>query len=208
MARFSSDGRRAVVAVGGGSRAVRVFRVRDGRLLQTFRATEVLNDAALSPDGRFVAAGAADGLVWIWNVDTGDAVRQLNHDSPVSGVIWSPEGDVLVSVGEDPNPSARIWDASTGDLLHALAHPLPLTGAVFSSDGRRLATYGTGRLARIFDVKTGERRATLSFAQGGFTVNSAEFSPDGDLIGTARGNFARLWNAETGEPVKDSRRPR
>ena len=153
IARFSANGLRVVVA-GREVRALRIYRALDGRLLKTFRAATELHDAALSPDGKHAAAAGADGRVWLWDVNTGTP-RHFNHEAPVTGVAWSPAGDVLVSVGKAPSPSARLWDPSTGSLLHPLPHLLPLKAAVFSPDGRRVATYGDGPVARIWDVGTG-----------------------------------------------------
>jgi WD40 repeat protein len=197
VAHFSADGRRVVVAVGGGSPFVRIYRARDGRLLKIFRASSTVNDAALSADGKFAAAAGADGKVYVWNVDK-RSVRTLDHESPVSRVAWSPAGDVLASVGLGANPSARLWDPANGDLLHSLQHSAPLEAAIFSPDGRRIATYGAGHLVRIFDVRTGVPVRTLEHPVSALPVTSAAFGPAGDLIATSRGNFARLWDVETG----------
>jgi WD40 repeat protein len=198
IARFSANGARIVVA-GGKPGRLRVYEAGDGRLLQTFRAATELKDAALSPDGKLVAAAGADGRVWVWDVDTG-ALRHFNHEAPVTGVTWSPTGDVLVSVGLVPSPSARLWDPSTGTLLHPpLPHLLPLKAAVFSPDGRRLAAYGDGPVARIWDVGTGILVTSLEHPPGDIPVTSAAFGPAGDMIVTGRGRFARLWDVETGK---------
>jgi WD40 repeat protein len=198
IARFSANGGRIVVA-GGNPGGLRIYGARDGRLLKTFRATTRLADAALSPDGKLAAAAGVDGRVWLWDADS-EALRHLNHEAPVSGVAWSPAGDVLVSVGAAPSPSARLWDPSSGTLLHQLPHLLPLNAAVFSPDGRRLATYGDGPVARIWDVGTGILVSTLEHRVSDpvLPVTSAAFSPSGDAIVTGRGRFARLWDVETG----------
>ena len=200
VAGFSANGLRVVVA-GGRPGGLRVYRAHDGRLLRTFRAGTELSDAALSPDGKLAAAAGADGRVWLWDVNA-RTLRHFNHEAPVEGVAWSPAGDVLVSVGLAPSPSARLWDPSTGRLLHTLPHPLPLEAAVFSPDGRRLATYGDGPVARIWDVRMGILVSTLehraSTSDPNLKVTSAAFGPAGDTIVTGRGNFARLWDVETG----------
>src|SRR5262245_25296238 len=67
VARFSANGRRIVVA-GPGSRGLRIYRASDARLLKTFPIGTQLNDAALSPDGKSVAAAGADGRVWVWDI--------------------------------------------------------------------------------------------------------------------------------------------
>jgi WD40 repeat protein len=213
VARFSADGRRAVVAGGPKARSLRVFRVSDGRLLRTFRADAPLTDAAVSADGKFAAGGGADGHVWVVNVDSG-AVRTLDHGARVTGVAFSSRG-VLASVGIPPDvgtragnafaatqASARLWDASTGDLLQLLPQPFALAAGIFSPDGRRFATYGEGQFVRVYDATTGDPLRTLVHPTNQFPVTSAAFSPSGDQIVTGRGNVARLFNVETGEDIR------
>lgn len=39
---------------------------------------DVVKDIAVSPDGRWVSSGGADGLVKIWEVDTGKIIREFH----------------------------------------------------------------------------------------------------------------------------------
>lgn len=195
VAHFSADGRRAVVGVGGSSRVVRVFRVSNGKLLKAFTAGSTVRDVALSRDGRFVAAAGDDGRVWVWTVGTRD-VRQLEHGTQVSAIVWSPTADVLASVG---GTSALLWDIATGAKRSLMPQRDNLKEAVFSRDGQRVATYGEGRFVRIFDVGTAVRISTLTLPANPFPVTSAAFGPLGDRIVVSRGNTARLWNIATEE---------
>ena len=196
VARFSANGRRIVVA-GPGSRGLRIYRAYDARLLKTFHVGTQLNDAALSPDGKLVAAAGADGRVWVWDVVSG-TLRHFNHEAPVSGVAWSPAGDVLASWGVGASPIVRLWDPATGTSRHSIQHSAPLEAVIFSPDGERMATYGGNRLVRIFDVRSGIELAPLEHPDNGLPVTSAAFSPGGGLIATSRGNFARIWDVDTG----------
>jgi WD40 repeat protein len=196
VARFSANGRRIVVA-GPGSRGLRIYRSRDARLLKTFPIGTQLNDAALSPDGKSVAAAGADGRVWVWDIAS-EALRHFNHEAPVLGVAWSPAGDVLASWGVGASPQVRLWDPATGAPLHSLQHSAPLEAAIFSPNGERIATYGGSRFVRIFDVRSGIELAPLEHPDNGLPVTSAAFSPGGGLIATGRGNRARIWEVETG----------
>jgi WD40 repeat protein len=196
VARFSANGRRIVVA-GPGARGLRIYRARDGRLLKTFPVGTQLNDAVLSPDGKVVAAAGADGRVWVWDVASG-TLRHFNHEAPVLGVAWSPAGDVLASWGVGASPLVRLWDPATGAPLHSLQHSAPLEAAIFSPNGERIASYGGSRFVRIFNVRSGIELAPLEHPDNGLPVTSAAFSPGGGLIATSRGNFARIWDVDTG----------
>ncbi|XP_039203046.1 autophagy-related protein 16-1 isoform X3 [Crotalus tigris] len=62
-----------------------------------------------SPDGNYVAAGSADGSLYIWSVLTGKAERTLSkhHSTPINAVAWSPSGAHVVSV--DKGNKAVLW---------------------------------------------------------------------------------------------------
>uniref|UniRef100_UPI0037E74802 protein Atg16l2-like isoform X2 n=1 Tax=Semicossyphus pulcher TaxID=241346 RepID=UPI0037E74802 len=65
--------------------------------------------AVISPDGCFLAAGSADGAVYIWNVSSGHLETRLpdKHSSSISAVSWSLSGEYVVSV--DKSRLAVLW---------------------------------------------------------------------------------------------------
>ncbi|XP_034459507.1 autophagy-related protein 16-2-like isoform X2 [Hippoglossus hippoglossus] len=65
--------------------------------------------AVISPDGCFLAAGSADGTVYIWNVSNGNLETRLpdKHSSSISAVSWSLSGEYVVSV--DKSRRAVLW---------------------------------------------------------------------------------------------------
>src|SRR5438094_974842 len=79
-----------------------------------------LATSALSPDGKKLATGGLDGIVRVWDADTGEFLRALvGHNSYVYGLAWSPDGTVLASAGSFDG-TARLWDAATGMPLRVL----------------------------------------------------------------------------------------
>ncbi|XP_030633811.1 ATG16 autophagy related 16-like 2 [Chanos chanos] len=65
--------------------------------------------AIFSPDGSYLAAGSADGAVYIWNINTGNLETRLPdmHRSCINAVAWSVSGEYVVSV--DKSRRAVLW---------------------------------------------------------------------------------------------------
>lgn len=79
-------------------------------------ADSLNNDAgvtsvAISPDGRYIAAGSLDTVVRIWDVRTGQLVERLQgHRDGVYTVAFTPDGKGLISGSLDK--TLKYWDVS------------------------------------------------------------------------------------------------
>ncbi|XP_034404597.1 uncharacterized protein LOC117741582 isoform X2 [Cyclopterus lumpus] len=88
------------------------FRYEDTPTFMTaegFKCGSDSTKAVISPDGCFLAAGSANGGVYIWNVTTGNLETRLpgQHSAPISAVSWSLSGEYVVSV--DQSRRAVLW---------------------------------------------------------------------------------------------------
>jgi hypothetical protein len=92
---------------------------------------------ASSPDGRQFAAAYSDGVIRLWEAQTGREIRILRgHTGPVHLVAFSPDRTLLASTGGDGDETARIWEVGTGRPRHILrGHKDSVWGLAFSPDG-------------------------------------------------------------------------
>jgi len=155
---------------------------------------------SVSPDGKFVATGATDGTVKVWEAETLKQLTSLAgaHPGGVRAVQYSPDGKVLASSGVDK--SAKLWDSSDEKptLLHKLeGHVGAVTTVAFSADGKQLAT-GTGvekksGLVHVWDVAT----AKLAYKLEGHedVVTCVLFHPKTEhLASGCADKKIRVWN--------------
>jgi WD40 repeat protein len=188
---YSPDGKRFALADETGR--VRIFRLPDGKLLETLHSGSRFTAVAFSSDGRSLATGSRDGRIAIWNLSApGLPVRTLPQGGSVTSVAYSRNGRLLLTAGGN---SAKLWDARTGTLLHTLPHTRAVREAKFSQDDRLILTVAHDPAARIWDVATGVPIQALT--QHGEITDAAWGPHDLVVTGSRDGNGA-IWNGRTG----------
>lgn len=94
---------------------------------------------AFSPDGQFLAKASDDGTVQLWR--TTDGAQQdtlIGPSAPVTGIIFSPDGELLAAASSNV---IRLWRIPSGERGDKLAdHSDTVTQIAFSPDGHILAS--------------------------------------------------------------------
>jgi WD40 repeat protein len=116
---FSRDG--SLLLAGGGTPArfgeIQLWDVAAGKLRYSVTLSgDTIFGAALSPDGKNVAAGCADNTVRVLDAETGQELHRMGaHENWVLGTVFGVDGTRIVSVGRDR--AAKLTDARTGAFL-------------------------------------------------------------------------------------------
>jgi WD40 repeat protein len=111
--------------------------------------------SAVSPDGRHLATGDYDGIVRLWDVETG--VERWRHETPgapVTAVAFARDGSGLACAtgwGEQ-----RLWllDLEDGRVLQSASGHHWGKSMQFTKDGTQLVTAGVDGTVRLWDVGT------------------------------------------------------
>jgi WD40 repeat protein len=160
---------------------------------------------AVSPDGRFVAAGRSN-QVFLYDVVSGTEVGRLTdpellkmgvysnpgvaHLDLVQSLAFSPDGELLASGGYQV---VKLWRRPQNVQLQKLAASGG-TAMALSADGKLLAL-AAGNEIRILDAATGNATKTLQGHKA--EVTALGFTPDGTkLYSGSADKSVRLWNLE------------
>jgi WD40 repeat protein len=214
---FSPDGKHLLVGFGpdgrlltndspGKSCQARLLDAQTGRdLLGRLDHPGTVYQVAFSPDGRLLATRCRDGLLRLWDRQSGQLLRQWRHkDVALDTFAFSPDGRVLAVSGKDR--TIRLWRVEDGSLIgKPLEHPAYVWTLCFTPDGRGLWSTTNDHTARCWDLGTGtvarswtapgqltsaalrpEGRTLLSAASAGWLIQQRDLlsgQPEGPALG-------------------------
>jgi WD40 repeat protein len=177
--------------------SVRLWDIWRNRQIAALQCEDALFWMEFSKDGRTLVAAGRRGSdrkgVYIWNF-AGAREKQVlqGHAAGVSGVVFSPDGELLATCGRDHK--VKVWNPVTGTLLKELVEfSTAVEGLCFSPNGRILAVvnYEQGKVL-FYDVGSWKTLAVLQPLVGS-RVSSIAFSADGQSFAAAGSNGLTLW---------------
>lgn len=156
---------------------------------------------ALSPDGRILASPSNDNTVRLWDVESGQLLRTLEHEGSVICVAWSPNGKTVVT-GDDGLNEVYLWDATTGQQLGVLGQHRSLVLSVAWSPERKMVASCSGDSSiHLWNART-ERSVRKLTGHAGRVARVA-WSPDGSqLCSVSWDQTAKLWDTKSGKVLQ------
>lgn len=146
-AELSADG--SVIVVGGPYGA-NVVRVSDGETIANASVSR-LESVAVSPNGRYFAAGTFGGIVHVWRTANTEQPTTMDElmGASVTDLAFSPNGMLLAAA--DAKGLVRVW-SGTRPMAALRGHRAGVRALTFSSDSKSLSSVGEDGVSRIWPL--------------------------------------------------------
>ncbi|KAF9433925.1 Serine/threonine-protein kinase smu1 [Entomortierella beljakovae] len=136
---------------------------------------------AFSKDSEMLAAGAQDGKIKVFKIQTGQCLRRYSpaHQGGVTSICFSPDGTQVLSSSFDL--TVRLHGLKSGKMLREFrGHTSFINHASFSLDGTQIMSSSSDGTIKIWDYKTANCLRSFTPHDGtgtmagssGLTVNS------------------------------------
>jgi serine/threonine protein kinase/WD40 repeat protein len=157
--------------------------------VKSHRGAELI---ALSPDGRWLAAGTRhEAGIQVWDMATGQVVHKTAAGH-WAYPLFSPDSQWLATSWE--GGETQLWEVGTWRLKHRWSYPLFVPGQAFSWDGTVMAIRHTrNTLITLVDVASGAELVTLSPPQTPLLGDMC-FGRDGQTLMVGCGAAIQVWD--------------
>lgn len=189
---------------GGNAKTENGVMILDGVNDKSVLIQELLesDDAALclaiSSDGKKLAAGGCDRLVYVWDLSAGYATPKLdqkieNHADWVFGVVFAPDGKHLLTASRDK--TAKVWDLEKKEsVLTFTDHQNSVYGVAIKPDGKVGYSVGEDKQLRSWNA-VGDVKQIKAFGGHGNAVFKVIYHPTQPVMVTCSAdNSVRVWS--------------
>jgi WD40 repeat protein len=184
----------------------RLWDVETGEELQRRESGDTPDGMVLTPDGKTVLHRVGH-IIYTWDLEsfTGPHKRLLGHVGNLLNLAISSDGRFALSTGEDG--TVRIWNLRGSDEFEQIELGFSATSMAVAPDGKSAAIGGWGEYAILWDLNYSKPVDHLPGITGIVAPGAMTFSPDGNWIAAASGDYDQgtenasliVWNASTGE---------
>ncbi|NMF61475.1 AAA-like domain-containing protein [Brasilonema octagenarum] len=173
----------------------------DGSLVKTVVLdTSQFYDAALSPDGQTLALATAGSDIKLLNLANNKTAILRGHNNAILSLAYSPNGQFLVSGGEDG--TIKLWQSNASfnfQLSQTIqAHSARIWDLAFSPDGQFIASAsadGTIKLWTWKDVNHQALQLDKTLKRHKSAIWGVAISPDSQhIVSAGRDRQLLLWN--------------
>jgi WD40 repeat protein len=137
------------------------------------------------------------GLIQLWNPNTGQLLHTLKDDLIPNSMVFSPDGQTLTSLSREVYEAhLRTWDVKTGETRSTVPAAVDRTDNLLSLSPDAKTYLITGEVAgsRIWNNQTGKASGLRGFDVS-TGASTALFSPNGQMLAVPTGAGIPIWQA-------------
>lgn len=177
ISAMAVDAKQGYLYSGSWDRSVKVWRLRDLKCVESFRAhDDAINALELSPEGRFLYSGAADSKIRVWTWAVGSRSLRLGHSlvatleahrSAVNALALTADGGLLYSGACDK--AIVVWEREESAQHACLAGALRghrQAVLCLATCGDTLCSGSADKTIRVWQRLAGRLHVCLAVLQG------------------------------------------
>nr|WP_136252022.1 PQQ-binding-like beta-propeller repeat protein [Ningiella ruwaisensis] len=190
--------------------SVRVFSTIDGTQVWERTLPQEIERVAWTKDGKHVASVSEDGMLKVFNSQTGEDVFSFKHTNGIDGLSVSHDNRYLVSGRErvDGIGMVRVFSTKDWSIEKEIEFPGTVNELDFSSDDKYLAAVGDFSV-KIFNVSDFSVHQEFSIDEDRYFEDekhifiNTRFSPDNKTlaVGGTQG-YVYFFDVESGEMIR------
>jgi WD40 repeat protein/predicted Ser/Thr protein kinase len=196
---FDPQGKRLAIAHEG---TIAIHSTLDGSILRSLQGPSWVYSMAWTPDATRLIAGDTEGVVRLWDPESGEVRRKLTgHRRTVQALGVTPDGQGLLSGGVDQ--SMILWDLATFAPRRILpGHSEAVHAIAIARDGTFAVSASSDRTARVWSLADDDASTKQFGERWRPLVPTVAYSPDSRrlIAGNERG-LVLLLDAETWETI-------
>ncbi len=177
-----------LVLIGAADNNVQLLKITGERIKLLSDHRNFVNTVSFSPSNDFIATGADDGLIILYDLN-GSKIRTITHAKAVKSVCFDSKGKLILSASSDRTAVLRNINGQV--LKTFIGHSSGLNQAKISKDGNYIVTCSDDKTAILWDKNAIKKHSIRHFDR----VTACDISSDNKTIITASYNGeVKIWD--------------
>ncbi|MDR3646547.1 MAG: WD40 repeat domain-containing protein [Candidatus Babeliales bacterium] len=151
-----------------------------------------LYSVALSPDAKFVAVGASNTAIEIWDIKKKSPIKVLcAHDGTIYSLAWSPNGKFLASGSY--NGGIQIWDLEKGHSFKELikGHQSLVSSLYWSDNGDKIISGSYDKTIKVWDTISYQEINSLQ--NNSKVIGVTYFDNENEIVSCSKNSTIKIW---------------